>query len=128
MPMLHVTFVPVAAIAAALLMGACGTTSPATSQPPASDSDVVGAAVEVSVGNYAFEPSSVEVGPGARVVWTVNEGTHEVVATGDAGFDSGPMSAGNTFTWSPDFSGSRTVAYECRIHPDRMTGTIQVNG
>lgn len=121
--------VPAAALATALVLGACSSgSSSATSGPPVSNSNVPGAAVDVSVRNFAFDPSSVEVGSNAPVVWTVAEGTHEIAATDGAQFDSGTLGAGNTFTWSPDFSGSRTVSYQCKIHPSQMTGTIEVNG
>lgn len=122
--------VPAAAfVVSVALAGSCGSGSSGdTAQPPVTDSDVDRAAVDVAVKNYAFEPGRIEVGSNARVVWTVQEGTHEVVATSGAQFDSGTLDTGNTFTWSPDFAGSRSISYECKIHPAQMTGTIQVNG
>lgn len=120
--------VPAIAIATATVFGACSSNpSAGTSQPPVSETNA-GDLVDIAVRNYAFEPAAADAGSNTRVVWTVTEGTHDVMATDGAGFDSGPLAEGNTFTWSPDFAGSRTISYQCRIHPDQMRGTIQVDG
>lgn len=117
-----------AALAGLLQAGCSSGSSSGPTQPSASGSDVPGESVEVVAKNYAFEPAAVEVGSHAKVVWTIEEGTHEVLATDGAQFDSGTLGKGNTFTWSPDFDGSRTVSYQCKIHPTQMQGTITVNG
>lgn len=122
-------FLTAGVVAVAASVSACSSSS--SSGPtgtPSTGSAGNGAAVDITVRNYAFEPASVETGAGAQVLWTVTEGTHEIVATDGAQFDSGALESGNTFTWAPDFAGSRTVSYKCKIHPTQMTGTIQVTG
>lgn len=122
---LRVAAIIAGAALAGLVQAGCSPGSPsASSQPPATDSD----RVDIVVRDYAFEPASEDIGPNAMVVWTTEEGTHEVFATDGAQFDSGTLSKGYTFTWSPDFEGSRTISYRCKIHPDRMQGTITVIG
>lgn len=114
--------------AASSLMGACSSEpSGATTAAPATALGVTDA-VAVSVRNYAFDPLTITATAGTPVTWTVLEGTHEMVATEGASFDSGPIGAGSTFTWSPDVSVTGKVSYRCAIHPTQMTGTIDVNG
>lgn len=117
-----------AALVGLLQAGCSSESSSGPTQPPVSDSNVPGASVNVVVTNFAFEPATVEAGSGANVVWTVEEGTHEVLATDGAQLDSGTLTKGNTFTWSPESDGTRTVLYQCKIHPSQMQGTITVNG
>lgn len=78
----------------------------------------------VSIVEYAFEPSTIVISQGQTVHW-VNDGrlTHTVTAD-DGTFDSGDLSPGQTFDFT--FAKAGSYPYKCTIHPDRMTGVVEV--
>ena len=79
--------------------------------------------VPVAVIFQAFSPSQIDALPGDTIQWSNgSERTHTVTAD-DGSFDSGPMTSG-TFHHTFDHPGEFT--YHCRIHPQRMTGTVVV--
>jgi plastocyanin len=70
-----------------------------------------------------FAPTLLVVSVGQKVTWVnVSNQAHSVIADDDA-FDSGVLSAGETFSWTPKKPG--TYHYSCFLHPD-MQGTIFV--
>src|SRR5829696_5383987 len=82
-----------------------------------------GAAFDVSVVDFAFEPGTVSVPVGATVTWT-NTGTRPHTVTADDGsFDSGRLDPGEQFSQTFDQPG--TFSYFCGFHPD-MQGSIVV--
>ncbi len=86
-----------------------------------------GAAVQVTIRNYSFNPSTLEVRAGTTVRWvnmdmvahTVSFGTHE----NPAGIES-PL-LGHMGSFSYTFSEAGTHVYHCDPHP-YMTGTVAV--
>jgi plastocyanin len=110
---------------AALAVVLTGCSSPAASSggssgstPPATTG---GATAAVTLQNFAFSPSTVQVSVGGSVTWTNNDSvTHTV--TGD-GFDSGQLAPGKSF--SKTFAAAGTFNYHCSIHPS-MTGVVTV--
>ncbi|MCZ7357692.1 MAG: cupredoxin domain-containing protein [Candidatus Methanoperedens sp.] len=76
--------------------------------------------VAVEIKSFAFVPATVTIAIGTTVVWTQEDSgvSHTVTGTG---FDSGPLSQGETFNHTFDQAG--TFNYGCSIHPT-MTGTI----
>ena len=92
--------------------------------------------VRVSVGNFAFNPSTVTVNLGDHVVWVWTGGSHSVTSgtdgskTGDGIFNSTEQTANaaggaNTaFSWKSDRTGA--VPYYCIPHFPDMTGSITV--
>jgi plastocyanin len=81
--------------------------------------------VTVSIVDFAFDPSSVEVAAGT-VVTFCNDGGAPHTATGDGGeFDTGRLEPGNC--GSVTFDAAGTTAYHCEIHPD-MNASIAVTG
>lgn len=86
----------------------------------------VGAADTIVIKNFAFNPSSLTVAPGATVtVRNADPATHTVTASGASKpFDTGDIPAGKTVTFTaPTKPG--TYPYICQIH-QFMHGTLQV--
>jgi len=81
----------------------------------------------VSVHDFAFTPTQVDIRAGTKVTW-VNCGTSSNAAhtsTSDTGaWDSGLLAPGQTFTRQFDNAGA--FPFHCTPHPF-MTGTITVN-
>lgn len=93
--------------------------------PPVSGRQAArGATTPVTMIDYAFDPSSVEVEVGGTVTWT-NEGPNEPHdATADDGsFETGEVAVGQSASVTFDDSGSFT--YICSLHPS-MSGTVTV--
>ena len=85
----------------------------------------------VSIKNMAFNPRTVTVHVGAKVVWTNDEttGMPHTVTSGTPGapsglFDSGTLTPGQSFQFV--FNTPGTFVYYCRIHGAAMTGAIVV--
>jgi plastocyanin len=78
--------------------------------------------VAIDITNFAFVPATVTISKGTTVVWTEQDSgiSHTVTGTG---FDSGPLSQGQTFNQT--FNDAGTFNYHCSIHSN-MTGTIIV--
>ena len=78
-------------------------------------------AVAVSLQNFAFNPSDIQVAVGGTVTFTNNDSvTHNI--SGD-GWASGPMAQGATF--SQTFPTAGTFPIKCTIHPS-MTANVTV--
>jgi plastocyanin len=83
--------------------------------------------VDLTAQDFAFDPATIEVDPGAEVELTFNnedDVEHSFTAEDlDAEVEAeGGESATTTFT-APD---SGTVEFICKYHPDQMTGEISV--
>ena len=108
--------------AVALLLGgaACSGHGGATSK---SSTKVTTPQGVVLISVVAYKPGRVEVPVGKEVVWTVEGGTHTVVAD-DYSFSSPIMSSGE---FRHTFAVPGTYAYHCVIQT-RMKGTVVVTG
>lgn len=101
-------------------MTAC---SSGSSGSATSDSGAEGSVV--SIENFAFGPDVVDLSVGDKVAWTNDESSTTHTTTSDDGlWDSGNLSAGDTFEHTFDESG--TFSYICTIHPS-MTATVTVS-
>ncbi len=102
-------------------------TPPPTAQPatPTAAPEPTGPTeARVSIIEFGFEPSVLEVSVGSQVIWT-NDGIVVHTVTFDDGPDSGRIaSGGGTFEHTFDSAGS--FSYICTIHPS-MRGTINVS-
>jgi plastocyanin len=80
--------------------------------------------VTVSMIDYAYEPSSIEIALGGSVTF-VNDGPDEPhTATADDGsFDTGEVAVGGSSTVAFDRAG--TFSYLCTLHPN-MKGSVTV--
>ena len=86
------------------------------------------ATANVAIGDNTFTPPSVTIAPGDNIVWTDNGARTHTVTADDGSFDSGNLSAGQTF--SRTFATPGTIRYYCKIHGGPggvgMSGTIIV--
>ncbi len=77
---------------------------------------------QVSIINFAFNPTTLTIKRGTRVTWTNQDSVqHTVTSVGN--FDSGTFSRGQTY--SKVFNTIGTFDYICTVHPF-MTGRIIV--
>jgi plastocyanin len=84
-----------------------------------------GAAFDISVVDFAFEPGTLSVPVGATVSWTNTGSRPHTVTADDGSFDSGRLDPGEQFSQTFDQPG--TFTYHCGFHPE-MLGSIVVTG
>ncbi|HEX2066107.1 MAG TPA: cupredoxin family copper-binding protein, partial [Candidatus Thermoplasmatota archaeon] len=77
----------------------------------------------VAIAQFMFDPASLAVQAGGRVVWTNQDGAMHTVTADDGSFDSGTLAQGATFRHT--FAAAGTLDYHCSIHPS-MQGRIVV--
>ena len=78
---------------------------------------------DILVRNNAFDPSALEVAPGATVVWAwASNGTVHNILFDDTQ-TSGNQGSG---TYERAFAAVGDFPYHCTIHPTTMSGTIGV--
>lgn len=85
-----------------------------------------GASATVDIVKEIYEPASLKVAPGTRVVWkNHDEDEHTVTSKPDAAqvLDSPTINGGETFEFT--FAEKGMYAYFCKIH-DYMNGTVVV--
>jgi plastocyanin len=81
------------------------------------------AGMRVSIVGRAYQPSQLTVGIGQTVTWQDESLSQHTVTSVDGLFDSGAMSAGNSFAMT--FTKAGTFNYTCTIHPE-MKGSVLV--
>ena len=89
------------------------------------DGGAAATAVTASIGDRAFQPSTIRIAAGGTVTWTNDDDDEHTVTATDASFDSGVMGAGATHRQR--FPTAGTYAFLCAIHPD-MRGDVVVSG
>jgi len=93
----------------------------ATSNPNTLINTIAAKTYTVSIINFSFNPSTLNINKGDTVVWTNNDGApHQVIGDGISGQ---VMGKGESF--SKTFNESGTVNYHCSIHPS-MKGIITI--
>ena len=86
--------------------------------------DAGGSATDaVTIANFAFSPSPLQVKVGDKVTWTNTDGEAHSVQADDGSFKSDDLDTGVTF--SETFTKAGTFSYVCGIH-SFMKGTIVV--
>lgn len=98
----------------------------ATSTPTATPTSVCSPVQEryVLMVNFTYSPQTVTVTLGTRIRW-LNEGPSTHTTTSDTGvWDSGVMNPGQTY--GVLFNSPGTYPYHCTLHPETMTGTVNV--
>jgi plastocyanin len=113
---------PALATFAVILLAACGSpaSSPSGTQPAATSPAAGGA---VTIVDFAFQPTTVEVKTGATVTWTSQGANPHTVKWSDGTPEADQLATGDTYTRTFDKAGS--FPYVCGIH-GQMTGTITV--
>lgn len=74
----------------------------------------------VNVNDSSFSPGELQVPAGTTVVWTSNASLPHTVTAADGSFDSGTMSAGDTFEYT--FNEAGTFEYFCQFHGSPGSG------
>jgi len=82
-----------------------------------------GSTATVTVQNFAFDPSSLNMSAGTVTITVTNKDTRLHTFTLDDGTSTTELPPGQTETITLDVS--KTVGWHCSIHPS-MTGTINV--
>jgi plastocyanin len=110
-------------LAGALLLAACGSSTPTmgSSSGPTSGSS---SGTSITISNFMFQPMALSVSPGATVkVTNQDSATHTLTATGGQ-FNTGDITQNQTKTFkAPTKPG--TYHYICSIH-QYMVGSITV--
>ena len=83
-----------------------------------------GNVVEVTIDNFAFDPSTLDLEVGDVVRWSNEQSVTHTVTSNDDLWDA-TVSSGSTIEFTFDEAG--TFPYFCAIHPS-MTGTLEVSG
>jgi plastocyanin len=97
---------------------------PGISQAMSADRTAPTAAKTVKMVNFAFQPATISIQRGTKVVWR-NTSTTNHTSTSDTGvWDSGIVAPGASF--SRVFRARGTFKYHCSIHPTVMKGTVKV--
>ncbi len=105
-----------ACIIALSLFIACSSCSKSGSNgynsPPPGGTPAPGA---VQISGMAFTPSTITVKKGTKITWTNKDGyNHTVTADDGSTFNSGNLSDGGNFSFTPSVEG--TINYHCSIH------------
>ena len=91
--------------------------------PPISG-PVVPDPVSISISGFKYEPQSITVKKGTKVIWTnLDSSSHTVTGDTLAGPTSSLLPEGGTYSYT--FNTPGTYPYHCSPHPS-MTGTITV--
>ena len=98
-------------------------------EPVKTDVSIVKGASTQQEGQIYFDPAEISVSIGTTIVWTNNDDSMHTVTSGtleegpSSDFDSGMISAGQTFEHAFDSAG--VWNYYCAVHP-WMKGTVTV--
>jgi plastocyanin len=111
----------------ALVLAACGSTSPAAAPAATSAAPAAGAKAAVTIKGFAFSPAALEVAKGTVVTWTNNDGTTHTVTSGTNGSKDGKFNQeiSGSAEGSVTFDTAGTFTYFCSIH-STMKGTVTV--
>jgi plastocyanin len=94
--------------------------------PTPAPTSASGTSATVNISNQIYEPSTLKVAPGTRVVWVNHdEDEHTVTSKPDAAIvlDSPTIKQGEKFEFT--FAEKGSYAYFCQVH-DYMNGTVVV--
>ena len=78
---------------------------------------------EVTIDNFTFGPSEVNVAVGTTVTWTNKDDIPHTVVNTDKTFKSKVLDTDEKFSYT--FTKAGSYRYFCSIHP-KMTGTVVV--
>lgn len=112
----------VAVVALMLTGAACSSDGGGSS----ASSDAGGAAdMTVTVKDFEFDPSTIDVSSGETTIEITNTGSVEHSFTLDDDSVSQDIEPGESETVTVDLTA--TTGFHCKYHPDQMTGTLQVS-
>lgn len=116
----------IAAVAAVVLLAACGSTTAADTHRAAAPASVPAhpaGRVTVAVSNFAYAPARVTVTAGTLITFVNHDQTPHTATTTQPGFDTGSIAPGHSHTVSLSRPGVYT--FVCQFHPF-MRGTVIV--
>jgi plastocyanin len=116
------------AVTVVLAAVACSSSSSSTSSTASTPSTATGggggaSTATITVANFAFDPSSVDVSSGKVTLTVTNNDTTAHTFTLDDGSSDTQLPAGQTETITLNLT--QTVGWHCTIHPS-MKGTLNV--
>jgi plastocyanin len=79
---------------------------------------------ELEMSSMTFFPRTLTMKPGTTLKWTNNDVTTHTVTANDKTFDSGNVAPGSSFIFKFDKPG--IYDFKCTLHPNQMTGRIEV--
>ncbi len=88
------------------------------------EASAAGAAVEVNVVDFDFEPAEIEVAVGTTVTWTNSSGQPHTATARDDTFDTGVLTNGKSGSYT--FEEAGTYPYVCTLHENTMQGVVTV--
>lgn len=91
-------------------------TSAATSVPRTAPNNI-------AIAGFAFNPKTLTVKVGTKIIWTNDDPSIHTVTADDGAFSSGSLPPGGTFSFT--FTKAGTYSYHCKIHAT-MKATIIV--
>jgi plastocyanin len=111
------TFIPALFIGImSVMMFSCSKSD--VDNPPAQD------LYKVNILATQFDPATITMLPGEKITWTNTDGqVHSIVSDDATSFNSGDISAGGSFNFTPTVTG--TYPYHCGQHPG-VQGTLNV--
>lgn len=109
------------AVLLASAVAACGSGDDGGESSAGSDSTPAGAVVNLE--NVKFDPETVKIEAGETVRWVWQDGSVQHDVAGE-GFKSKVQADG---TFEHRFETAGTFPYICSVHPDTMTGTVEVS-
>ncbi len=112
-------------LALALLAAACGGGGGAGGGPspsPVGETGGGGAAADVTIANFAFEPSTLRVSEGQTITVTNEDSVAHTFTTDDGAVD---QQVGPGETVEITLTGVSSGGFHCEFHPS-MTGTLEV--
>ncbi|MHB1862861.1 MAG: plastocyanin/azurin family copper-binding protein [Gemmatimonadaceae bacterium] len=99
--------------------------SPYSTSPGGGGTPPSGNSVSINLQSLAYSPQFDTVSVGSTVTWTNKDAvTHTVTADASTQFNSGDMTAGQTF--SQTFTAAGTYPYHCKYHGSAGSGMYGV--
>jgi plastocyanin len=106
-----------------MVPAATATEAPGATATAAATPQIAPQTASVAIKDFEFTPETVTISLGGTVTWTNDGPSLHTVTADDGSFDSGDLSATQTF--SHTFQTAGTFTYICSIHPF-MTATVIV--
>ncbi len=97
--------------------------NPVTTPLPNGDNNVRGKTAQISINNFSFNPSYLEVGRDTAIEWTNNDSVAHSIVPDSSNFGSATLQPGKSYDFIASVRG--TFNYHCGIHPS-MKGTVVV--
>jgi plastocyanin len=96
-------------------------TTPIANTPAPSIQPLADLSASVSIKDFSFNPTPLNIKVGTTVTWTNNDSVPHQIKSGT--FNSAVLTSGQTFLFT--FSSAGTYNYSCAIHPS-MNGQVVV--